>query len=400
MYRSIFALLILITVKAAAQQSEGQPAFSAIDSARIKWAQSIPPQLKRTQVPAPPYHYVSEDGVFVGKETGLTYGFTLTKPVDVEHFPTVILIDGTGPEDRDYTAYYHKYFWVLADYLSSHGIAVLRMDDRGVGMSTGNYASSTTMDFAKDMHAAVSWLRTRKDIDPGNIGLVGHSEGGIIAPMTYAMEPVSIRFMVLLAPPVVGLRAINRFQSSMSFRHAWKTDSLAQAQMRLHESIVSKIPAPAHDSASLQQVLVTALTAFCKTETPQTLQQLMVHNDQSGLWSLTRSYQGFLSPWWLYILSYDPLTDICKIKCPVLGLFGDKDLQVPPVADYELLKATLPANALNTVSLLPDVNHFMQPQKEGTSIEYGFNETTIAPVVLEQVTAWINHLQAQKIVTH
>jgi len=374
----------------------GTLAYAQLDTAHANWVKNIPPELNRFQIPHAPFNYTSEDLTFKSAETGLTYGATLTKPRGYKMFPTVVLIDGTGPQDRDYTAYFHKYFWVLADYLSNNGIAVLRLDDRGVGGTNGNFEQSTSRDFSKDIHSAVTYLYTRKDIDHLKIGLIGHSEGGIIAPMVYTADSAKICFMVLLSPPVIGLRAINRFQNLEQLARGGGADSLIKAQEVLHDAIVSHIPNDAHNMDELTVVLKKELAAFCKTQSPQMLDKLMIHDNSSMRFSLTMGYQGFLSPWWQYILTYDPINDLKTIKCPVLAIYGTKDVQVPPEEDYGLIKASLPKNSKTKIVLFKDVNHFMQAEPDGTSRDYTYNPVTIAPEVLSQIATWINALLPAK----
>jgi pimeloyl-ACP methyl ester carboxylesterase len=379
-FLTIIILFLCLTTKAQ---------YPPADSSRASWVKQL--KQKRTQIPTPPYHYVIENVCF--NNNGLTYGATLTKPTGLKSFPTVVLINGTSPQDRDYTCSNHKYFWVLADYLSNHGIAVLRMDDRGMGESTGNYYMATTRDFATDILAGVQWLHTRKDIDTARIGLIGHSEGGIIAPMTYTMSPGSTKFLVLICGPIVGLRYINRFQSRQQFEKTYKSDTLVAAKMRLHGYIVDNIPAHAHDTGEMHQLLRHAADTFYATESPVISEKLRIKNNENTVVDLNRSYKAFLKPWWQYILDYNPLTDIHQLQCPVLGIFGEKDQQVPPVEDYNLLKANLPPNRFSEVIMMKNMSHFMQPDTaDGSWDNYEKIETTIMPELLDKIANWINIL--------
>lgn len=378
-------MVLLISLNALAQ-------YPAADSSRENWVKHLPATHKRLQIPTPPFNYTVENVRFTDSLTGLTYGATLTRPTNVKHFPTVVLITGTSPQDRDYTGGDHKYFWVLADYLSNRGIAVLRMDDRGFAETTGNYFTATTMDFAKDILAGVTFLHTRKDIDTNRIGLVGHSEGGIIAPMTYNLKPGSTKFLVVISGPFVGLRFINNFQSKQMYEKMYKNDTLLAARMRLHSYVVNNIPMHAHDTAEMHKLLLHVVDTFYRTEDTAISRKLRVTNNEGGAYDLNRSYKTFLKPWWQYILTYDPLTDVHKLQCPVLGIFGDKDMQVPPVEDYNLLKANLPANRYSQVVMIKNMGHFMQEDSTGNPENYPKIETTIMPEVLDKVATWINGL--------
>lgn len=322
----------------------------------------------------------------MGTQTGLTYGATLTKPIGVKSFPTVVLISGTGSQDRDYTAAGHKFFWVLADYLSNHGVAVLRVDDRSSGQTTGIFTQSTTQDLAKDALSAVDWLNTRTDIDHNRIGFIGHSEGGIIAPMAAGMAPKKINFMVLIGAPAVGLHRINYFQTEKAYAQTYKPDSVLAAMMRLHQNIMRKIPDEAHNLTGINEVIKSALDTFYKKENPEMVKRIIP--DKNAYDRMFRSYHSFLSPWWQFVLAYNPVKDIAKLKCPVLAIYGNKDQQVPPEEDYALMKKNL-HHKRQLVLMMNDMNHFMQPDASGDPKGYEAIETTIEPELLEKITTWI-----------
>jgi len=391
MYKILSILFIFFTLTSEAQQALVKTDYPPQDTARISWLLStVLPQHERTQIPHPPYHYTIEDCTFSNAETGVQYGATLTKPLGVNNFPTVVLLSGTGSQDRDYTVAFHKFFWILADYLSNHGIGVLRIDDRSSGSTTGIFNTSTTADFAKDVLAAVNWLNTRKDIDPQRIGLIGHSEGGIVAPMAYAMAPSKISFMALIGAPIVGLHRINAFQSEKAYAKTYQSDSVLTARMRLHQRIMRKIPDQAHNLEGINQATKEALDTLYQQESASTVKAIIP--DKNALDRLYRSYQYYLSPWWQYILGYDPTQDIRKIDCPVLAVYGDKDQQVPPVEDDELLKKNLPHHPSSEIILMPNMNHFMQPDTSGNPDQYARISTTIKPELLEKLQHWINSL--------
>ena len=155
-------------------------------------------EILRPQEPKKPYPYIEEEVVYENKEAEITLAGTLTLPPGKSSFPAVLLITGSGPQDRDETVYGHYPFLVLADYLTRQGVAVLRVDDRGVGESTGDFSQATSEDFASDVLAGIGYLKTRKEINPEQIGLIGHSEGGLIAPMVAIKSP-DVAFIILMA---------------------------------------------------------------------------------------------------------------------------------------------------------------------------------------------------------
>lgn len=348
----------------------------------------------RQQIPKLPYKYTVENVEFDDAKTGLHYGATLTKPIGKNSFPTVVLISGTAPQDRDYTGGGHKPFWVLADYLSNHGIGVLRIDDRSTGQTTGMYMLSNSKDFAQDALAGVNWLYGRKDIDTTKIGLIGHSEGGIIAPMVYQMAPSKIKFMVMASGPTVGLRVVNTKQTQEYFYNQFKqNDSLTNSYMRLHQYVVDRVPGVAYDYESMKKLLSKAADSFYRSEGPALAQALHFDGGEKGGEMLFRSFGVFIKPWWLYILAYNPVKDIQSIKVPVFGIYGDKDQQVPPVESLKILKDNLPVNKFNKVMMYKNVNHFLMPDSNGDPKKYQDIEITIKPDIMQDISEWINKLQ-------
>jgi dienelactone hydrolase len=195
-----------------------------------------PIEINRPQEPKPPYPYVVEEVSIKNPSAAVTLAGTLTKPKGRGKFPVAVLITGSGPENRDEEIFGHKPFLVLADYLTRNGIAVLRCDDRGVAKSTGDFAKATTRDFASDVEAAVAYLKTRKDVNPKRIGLIGHSEGAIIAPMV-ATEYPGIAFVVLMAAPGVTGEEILYRQGALIARAEGSPDSAIAEQDTLQHRI-------------------------------------------------------------------------------------------------------------------------------------------------------------------
>lgn len=371
--------------------------YAPQDTARANFMKKVLEKHARTQIPSPPYQYTVEDVKFKDSVTGLQYGATLTKPIGKSSFPTVVLISGTGAQDRDYTAGGHKFFWVLADYLGNHGVGVLRMDDRNTGETNGVYALANSLDFAKDAYAGVKWLYTRRDIDTARIGLIGHSEGGILGPMVYKMNPAAVKFMVLACGPTVGLRAVNRLQTRAYFNNIYKqNDTLVNAYMRLHAAIVDHIPQEATDFEGLKILMNKAADTFYRTEDLSVSKRLRVSGGENGGEMLRSSFSAFLKPWWQFILPYDMVKDVKEIKSPVLGIYGDKDQQVLPIESMELLKTNLPKNKYSEVVMYKNMNHFMQPDTVGDPKNYDHIPITIMPEVLVKIANWINGLPKHK----
>jgi pimeloyl-ACP methyl ester carboxylesterase len=326
------------------------------------------PVLNRPQEPHPPFPYRTED-VTYGGAGGVKLAGTLTMPQSGGAFAAVILIAGSGPHDRDEAIFGHKPFLVLADYLTRQGIAVLRSDKRGIGQSTGNYAAATSEDFASDTESAVAYLKTRPEIDPKKIGLLGHSEGGLIAPMVAAKDP-SVAFIVLMAGP--GLRG----------------DAIIMAQRRL---IAEAMGAPKDKLDAGDAVQREILDAVVNAQSPDEARAkartvLVAAEPNAPEATIDAQVAGLTSPWYRFFLTYDPAPTLKQVRCPVLALNGSKDLQVPPLEDLRAIEQALPDAA--TVEL-PDLNHLFQTAKTGSPSEYGDIEETIAPVALSTIAIWI-----------
>jgi pimeloyl-ACP methyl ester carboxylesterase len=330
-----------------------------------------PVVLKRPQEPKPPFPYVAEE---VGYDNGDGHlGGTLTKPQGDGPFPAVLLITGSGQQNRDEEIFGHKPFSVIADYLSRRGIAVLRVDDRGIGKSTGNFRASTTEDFATDVTAGVKYLLSRSDVDKKHVGLLGHSEGAVIAPMVAAKMP-EVAFIVMLAGTAVPGDQVVADQT-------YKANILAGAT-----------PEQAAQSRDFEAKLLT----IDKTETdPQVREKKMLDlaKDDPNLQSkLKQQMPALNSPWYRFFLSYDPRKALTKVKCPVLALGGSKDQQVDAQQNIPIIQAALAegGNTDVTAKIVPGVNHLFQDANTGAVSEYGTIEQTMSPEVLATIAAWVD----------
>lgn len=290
----------------------------------------------RPQNPLPPYPYTTEEIEFVNDEANATLSGTITYPVGYiqgKKVPVVVMVTGSGPQNRDSEIYEHKPFLIIADYLARNGYATLRYDDRCVGKSTGRFQAETTKEVAKDAALAVKYLRDTKKFS--KIGVLGHSEGGNVAFMLGADKLID--FAITMAG--VGVQG---------------------------------------DECLYQQGIAIA---------KQSGQEYQFTKEQ-----LREYLIGTMSPWYEFFLDYDPASDISKTACPVLVMNGEKDLQVIASSNVEAIKGNLPKNKKSQVKIYPGLNHLFQECTTGLPTEYINIEQTISPIVLEDIAAWLKQL--------
>jgi len=344
-----------------------------------------PKPLVRLQEPKPPYPYHSEDLTFENKTAGITLAGTLTMPASGKKFTAVILITGSGAQNRDEEIMGHKPFLVIADYLTRRGIAVLRYDDRGTALSTGKFSTATTADFATDAESAVAYLKTRKEINPRKIGLMGHSEGGIIAPMVAARSK-DVAFIVMLAG--TGLRGdeILLLQSELIARASALSEEKIAKSKNLNSLIYNKI-ANSKEAITLQEA--TDIMTTLRNDLDEFTPEGMTTDDFIKI-----SVAQMTSPWMQYFLRYDPTPALEQVKCPVLAVNGSKDLQVPAKENLSAISATLKkgGNKKVTVKEYPNLNHLFQECATGLPAEYAFIEQTFSPEVLKDLGDWITKI--------
>ena len=339
-----------------------------------------PPKVSRPQEPKKPYPYDEEEVVYKNERAGVKLAGTLTLPRGKGPFPAVLLITGSGAEDRNETVFGHHPFLVLADYLTRRGIAVLRVDDRGVGGSTGSVSQSTSEDFAGDVLAGVRFLKGRKGINPKQIGLIGHSEGGIIAPLAAVQSP-DVAYIVLMAGPGISGEKILYLQNSLIGKAQGISDEEIAKNHRLQERIFAVVKGE-KDSTIAKNKLRKLLENELSKEGEKGA------DNEAYIKSETRRV---LSPWFRYFLTYDPKPTLMKVKCPVLAINGEKDLQVPPQENLRAIGEALKAggNKDYTVKELPGLNHLFQRCKTGSPTEYAKIEETISPTALKTIAQWI-----------
>ena len=333
-----------------------------------------------SQEPKGPFPYASQDVSFESVP-GVRLAGTLTMPPGAGPFPAVVLVTGSGPQDRNEELLGHKPFLVIADYLARHGIATLRYDDRGVAKSTGKFAAGTSADFADDAEAAVKFLRTQNGIARNKIGIMGHSEGGLIAPMVAARNP-DVAFIVMLAGPGLPGDSILLLQQGLIARAqgapAAMIERNAEANTRLFAAI--KASTDSADAAAR----VNALAARMVASLPEAERALATTQ-------LEQAKRELLSPWMMYFLKYDPRPALTRVHVPVLALNGSLDLQVPPKEDLPAVEAALKAggNRDFRVVELPGLNHLFQTAKTGSPTEYASIDETFSPTALTLIADWI-----------
>ncbi len=301
----------------------------------------------------------------------MTLAATLTIPEGKGPFPAVVLITGSGPQDRDESLMGHKPFLILSDYLTRHGIAVLRADDRGTGKSTGDFKGATTADFATDTEAGVAYLKTRSEIDPHKIGLIGHSEGGVIAPMIAARNQ-DVAFIVMMAGTGVPGDQVLVAQGE-AIQIANGKDPKEAAKEAEDEKAVLILVETEKDEAVLEKELKEKLAG-------------QLPEPQIGL-----QIKQVTSPWFRYFLTYDPATALRHVTCPVLVINGSLDKQVLPSQNLPAIRKALAEAGNQHVEIdeLPGLNHLFQTATTGSPTEYARIEETMSPVALEKMASWI-----------
>ncbi|MDR1170802.1 MAG: alpha/beta hydrolase [Prevotellaceae bacterium] len=340
---------------------------------------------RRPQEPSKPYPYHEEEVTFENKDDGVTLAGTLTLPAKTGTFPAVVLISGSGAQNRDSEIMGHKPFLVLSDYLTRNGIAVLRFDDRGTAASTGNIQTATSYDFSKDVAAGVKYLQSRKEIIKDKTGLIGHSEGGIIAPMLAARSK-NIAFIILLAGGGVRGDSLLLLQQEAINRASGMSETDIQIAREINRKLYNIIIQTA-DTAQLRKDAVACLR-----------QEIAQHpNLKPGNISedafMNTLIRQISSPWIHYFIRYNPAVALEKVKCPVLALNGEKDLQVTPKANLEAIRSALEKGKNNRVTtmVLPGLNHLFQECATGLHTEYSSIEQTFSPLALDVILNWIRN---------
>ncbi|WP_049973976.1 S9 family peptidase [Azospirillum sp. B4] len=346
---------------------------------RLTTAQ-IQAERARPQLPHPPFPYRSVEVAYDNPAApGVRLAGTLTLPPGKGPFPAALLITGSGPQDRDETMEGHKPFLVLADALTRRGIAVLRVDDRGVGRSTGDFEAAITPDFATDAAAGVAFLRSRREIDPARVGLIGHSEGGLIAPMVANQadggKGPAIAWLVLMAGP------------------ALPGEDILLSQKRLIAGAMGVGAAGAERLVDLDRREYAIVRQETDPERARARLRILLQGGMMGGDNRIATSEAMIDavtkPWYRWFLGYDPAPALRALRLPVLALVGSKDLQVSASENLPALRAALADDPLAEVREVPGVNHLFQPADTGAPSEYARIPQTMAPPVLDLITDWV-----------
>ncbi len=342
------------------------------------------PKVLRPQEPSKPYAYYNEDVKFENQKEKITLAGTLSLPSKTGNFPVVILISGSGPQNRDEEIAGHKPFLVIADHLTKNGIAVLRYDDRGAGQSTGDFNAATSENFATDVKSAIAYLKTRKEINLKKIGLIGHSEGGLIAPMV-AADSKDVAFIVLLAGPGIPGDQIMTKQNRLLGKAGGMPDQALDKSEQMNKKIYAVLKQKLDLAETKKQIKVLLEEDHNNAPSDQKL------SDRDREAVISRMVNSIVSPWTQFFMTYDPAQALEKVKSPVLALNGEKDLQVPPKENLEAIKIALEkgGNKSFITKELPNLNHLFQESKTGAPSEYGTIEQTCSPAALTEITTWI-----------
>jgi len=329
------------------------------------------PEIIRPQTPKKPYPYREEDVAYENPAANVRIAGTLTLPEGKGPFPAVLLIAGSGPLDRDETVHFHKPFLVLADHLTRQGIAVLRVDKRGVGKTTGEFAEATILDLADDVRAGVEYLKSRKEIDPKRIGLLGHSEGGVVGPILASQSP-DVAFLVMLAGVGQNNGDIIIFQKLLAAREHGADESTLALLRSWYERLYAVVREDTDHATAEKKIRALHAT-------------LTVAEKEKMGWpdsSLDSEIADQLARHWRYDLRHDPRATLMKVRCPVLALGGEKDMQVPAKENLAIIEEALKAggNTQFTVREFPGLNHGFQTEQ---------TEETMSPLVLQTISDWI-----------
>ena len=336
--------------------------------------------------PPEPLPYAEEEVTFHNAD--ITLAGTLTLPESGAPHPAVVMITGSGPQNRDEELFGFRPFHTIADHLTRNGIAVLRYDDRGVGGSTGSVSEATTEDFARDVLAAVDFLKNRSDIDPERIGLIGHSEGGIVAPLASSMSD-DVAFMVLMAGTSVSGAEILIEQGALIMRASGATEADMEKQIAFQKRTFEAIRS-GDGWDELAADLETRLRESI-AEMPDSQRNAITDVDAYIDAQIQAQLTALQTPWLRYFLDYDPAVTLRTIDTPILALFGELDLQVPPAQNRGPLEQALrDGNHPDyTVRVLPRANHLFITATTGSPTEYATLEKVFVPEFLPLITEWI-----------
>lgn len=338
--------------------------------------------------PAAPLLYHTDSVEYDNAAKTVHLGATFSYPASGGPFTTILLISGSGQQDRDGKILGHRPFAIMADYLTRKGYAVLRVDDRGTGKSKGELLKATSADFADDAYTSVQYLLTRKEVKQGRIGVIGHSEGGLIAPLLFVKWP-RLSFIISLAGPGV---------SGASVLVKQQTDPVKKMAPHAYPAFVDltkKTLGLIHDNPLLPDTVLLArskeLFDNWKKDQPDSILVPLRAAKINGSDYAKLQVKPQLIPWLRYFISTEPAQFWKQVKCPVLALNGEKDIQVYPEENLAgIRKSMLPANRKRlTTKVMPGMNHLFQTCTACTIEEYGKLKEAISPLLLEEINNWL-----------
>lgn len=342
--------------------------------------------MERPQEPQPPFAYEELLTTFSHPEdVGIRLAGTITKPKGAGPFPAIVLISGSGPQNRDGEIFGHKPFWVIADYMTKKGIAVLRYDERGVGESTGDFNLATSEDLKNDASLAISHLKKFPFVNQLKVGAMGHSEGGMIGWMLGA-DGSNLNFLVTLAAPVVPIDELMTQQTEDVMRSAGAAEEEIEKQLTINNKVYATVK-ETEEYQDLEESLTKMIEghlAGMGINEPDLEEQVS---------AVMKAYSPSLSPWFFWFLKFSPGPYIERIKIPVFAAYAEKDIQVNAKINGEALQQLMSGNENGSkITLYPGLNHLFQQAETGSLNEYALIEETFNQQVLQDVVDWINGL--------
>jgi dienelactone hydrolase len=350
---------------------------------------SQPARPNRPQTPKAPLDYYTDSVEYENADRSVRLGATFSYPKGMGPFITVVMITGSGQQDRDETIFDHKPFAVIADYLTNNGYAVLRVDDRGKGKSLGEVRTATSLDFADDVITSIRYLTTRKEVNKNKIGVLGHSEGGFIAPIVYSKWN-KLAFIISLAGTGVSGKEILLKQQTDPIKPI-----VNQETFDAYYDLTGKTLTLLHDNPSTPDSLVLndvkKIYSDWKSKLPDSI-LIPLHADKATPEAYAMQIKQELIPWLRYFIATDPADYWSQVKCPVLALNGDKDIQVDATQNITAISNSLRAagNKKVTVRIIPGLNHLFQTCQQCTFQEYAKLEESFSPTALKMILDWLD----------
>lgn len=346
----------------------------------------------RPQTPVPPFPYKTEDLVYTNNDKSITYGATITLPVGEGPFPAAILLTGSGQQNRDEEIMGHKPFAIIADHLTRKGMIVLRVDDRGMGQTTGDVFSATTRDYANDALVSLNYLLSRKEVDKSKVGLIGHSEGGMIAQIIGA-ERKDVSFIVMLAAPGENTLKLMSDQNEAILKKAGLPAVYISAYQGLYNEVLATILATDKTKA-VERVKEVVDYWIAKTDGNIVAATTGIKDEKSKGAFVTRFVSQLNNPWFRYFLSYDPGSNIKKISAKVLAVNGGSDIQVLSKQNLAGIESALKKSSSEYYEIkeFPGLNHLFQECKACTVAEYDELEQSVSPALLDYISLWMKKI--------